>query len=163
MVGSTGLHLTEDTSRVILSTERTGIHPVLTSPREQRIGNPTRVGERMGTPLSPSVLFCRISLTHYLRGVAQFGRALAFGKRVAEGSILSPRLLIHNGKMHFYSVEYWQENWETLIDRVENGETIGIENENGERAVMVPADDELIRMYTKTSITKHLEGLSPNG
>ena len=49
--------------------------------------------------------------------------------------------------MKFYSVEYWQENWETLIDRVENGETIGIENENGNRAVMVPADDELIRIY----------------
>ena len=61
--------------------------------------------------------------------------------------ILSPRLLIHNGKMHFYSVEYWQENWEKLMDRVENGEHIGVENENGNRAVMVPADDELIRMY----------------
>ena len=49
--------------------------------------------------------------------------------------------------MEFYSVEYWQENWETLIDRVENGETIGIENEKGDRAVMIPADDELIRIY----------------
>ena len=62
--------------------------------------------------------------------------------------ILSPRLLIHNGKMQFYSVEYWQKNWETLMERVENGETIGVENENGDKAVMVPADDELIRMYT---------------
>ena len=61
---------------------------------------------------------------------------------------LSPRLHIHNDKMHFYSVEYWQENWETLFERVENGETIGIENENGDKAVMVPADDELIRLYT---------------
>jgi PHD/YefM family antitoxin component YafN of YafNO toxin-antitoxin module len=51
--------------------------------------------------------------------------------------------------MHFYSVEYWQENWEELMDRVENGETIGVENENGDRAVMVPADDELIRLYTE--------------
>ena len=49
--------------------------------------------------------------------------------------------------MKFYSVEYWQENWETLMDRVENGETIGIENENGNKAVMTPADDELIRIY----------------
>ena len=57
-------------------------------------------------------------------------------------------MLIHNGKMHFYSVEYWQENWETLIDRVESGETIGIENENGERVVMTPADDELMKLYT---------------
>ena len=55
---------------------------------------------------------------------------------------------IHITTMHFYSVEYWQENWETLFERVENGETIGIENDKGERAVMVPADDELIRLYT---------------
>ena len=51
--------------------------------------------------------------------------------------------------MQFFSVEYWQENWETLMTRVENGETIGIENENGDKAVMVPADDELIRLYTE--------------
>ena len=52
--------------------------------------------------------------------------------------------------MQFYTVEYWQENWDTLLDRVENGETIGIENtETGERAVMIPADDELIRIYTE--------------
>ena len=51
--------------------------------------------------------------------------------------------------MEFYSVEHWQENWETLMERVENGETIGVENKRGERAVMVPADDELIRIYTE--------------
>ena len=45
-------------------------------------------------------------------------------------------------------MEYWQENWETLMERVENGETIGVENDNGEKAVMVPADDEIIRLYT---------------
>ena len=56
---------------------------------------------------------------------------------------------IHTLTMEFYSVEYWQENWETLMERVENGETIGVENENGDRAVMVPADDELIRLYTE--------------
>ena len=50
----------------------------------------------------------------------------------------------------FYTVEHWQENWDSLLERVESGETIGIENiETGERAVMVPADDELIRMYTE--------------
>ena len=69
-------------------------------------------------------------------------------ERVAEGSNPFTPILIHNDKMQFYSVEYWQENWEELMDRVENGETIGVENENGDRAVMVPADDELIRMYT---------------
>ena len=49
--------------------------------------------------------------------------------------------------MHFYSVEYWQENWETLMDRVEKGETIGVEHDNGDKAVMTPADDEIIRIY----------------
>lgn len=50
--------------------------------------------------------------------------------------------------MHIYTVEHWQENWETLMKRVEEGETIGVENkETGERCVMVPADDELIKLY----------------
>ena len=52
--------------------------------------------------------------------------------------------------MNFYSVEYWQENWDNLLERVENGETIGIENkQTGERCVMVPADDEFIRIHTE--------------
>ena len=50
--------------------------------------------------------------------------------------------------MDFYSVEYWQENWDTLLSRVESGETIGIENVNGERAVMIPADD-FVRIHTE--------------
>ena len=33
-------------------------------------------------------------------------------------------------------------------EEMEKGETIGIENEKGDKAVMVPADDELIRIYT---------------
>ena len=48
-------------------------------------------------------------------------------------------------------MEYWQKNWEQLIERVENGETIGVENKKGERAVMVPADEELIRIYTENN------------
>ena len=35
------------------------------------------------------------------------------------------------------------------MDRVENGETIGVENDKGERAVMAPADDELVKLYTE--------------
>ena len=54
---------------------------------------------------------------------------------------------IYTSTMEYFSVEYWQENWETLMKRVENGETIGVENENGNRAVMIPADEELIRIY----------------
>ena len=49
--------------------------------------------------------------------------------------------------MKFYSVEYWQKNWESLMERVENGESIGIENDKGAKAVFVPAEDEMIKMY----------------
>ena len=55
---------------------------------------------------------------------------------------------IHNATMEFYSVEHWQENWEELISKVENGESIGITN-GKHKAVMIPADDELIRIYTE--------------
>ena len=50
--------------------------------------------------------------------------------------------------MDFYSVEYWQENWDSLLNRVENSETIGIENPiTGEKAVMIPANDEILELY----------------
>ena len=48
----------------------------------------------------------------------------------------------------FCTVEYWQNNWDEMITRVENGETLGIEDK-GNRAIMIPADDELIRMYNE--------------
>lgn len=47
----------------------------------------------------------------------------------------------------FYTVEEWQDNWDSLLDRVENGEHIGITN-GEERAVMIPADDEIMKLYT---------------
>ena len=56
---------------------------------------------------------------------------------------------LNNANIEFYSVEEFQERWEEMIDRVENGEHIGIENENGNKAVMIPADDELIRIHTE--------------
>jgi|TARA_B100001094_G_scaffold283741_1_gene296700 PHD/YefM family antitoxin component YafN of YafNO toxin-antitoxin module len=49
----------------------------------------------------------------------------------------------------FYTVKQFQDDWDNMIERVENGETIGIVNENGNKAVMVPADDELIKLYTE--------------
>jgi hypothetical protein len=79
-----------------------------------------------------------------MAAVLPFGRFRSSGDRN-----LPHNFIIHNDKMHFYSVEYWQKNWETLMERVESGETIGVENENGDKAVMVPADDELIRIYTE--------------
>mgnify|MGYP003130825136 FL=1 len=56
---------------------------------------------------------------------------------------------LNNPNIEFYSVEEFEERWEEMIDRVENGEHIGIENENGNRAVMIPADDELLRIHTE--------------
>ena len=51
--------------------------------------------------------------------------------------------------MKIYSVEHWEKNWDSLIERVENGEHIGIRNEeNGHTAVMIPADDQLLRICT---------------
>jgi len=48
----------------------------------------------------------------------------------------------------FYTVEYWQDNWDEMITRVENGETLGIEDKRN-RVIMTPADDELIRIYNE--------------
>lgn len=51
--------------------------------------------------------------------------------------------------MEYYSVDHWQENFDELFERVENGESIGIITENGENCVMMPYDDELIKLYTE--------------
>jgi len=51
--------------------------------------------------------------------------------------------------MDYYTVAHWQENWDELLERVENGETLGIISDNGDRAVMVPADDEIVKLYTE--------------
>ena len=48
-----------------------------------------------------------------------------------------------------FTVKEWQDNWDSLMARVENGEHIGIVNEEGKTAVMIPADDAMIKMYTE--------------
>lgn len=50
--------------------------------------------------------------------------------------------------MEVFSVEEFQERWDELITRVENGETLGVVNDNGDAAVMVLADDPVYKMYT---------------
>ena len=71
---------------------------------------------------------------------------LLWEQDVAGSNPVTP-IHIHNTTMNFYSVEYWQENWEELMNQVENGKHIGVVNENGHKAVMMPADDELIRIH----------------
>jgi antitoxin (DNA-binding transcriptional repressor) of toxin-antitoxin stability system len=51
--------------------------------------------------------------------------------------------------MEIYTVAEWEEKFDELFERVENGETIGIVNEDGKAAVMVPANNELIKIYTE--------------
>ena len=59
--------------------------------------------------------------------------------------------ILNTSTMQFFTVKEWEENFDELFERVENGETIGIENDNGEKAIMIPADDELIRIYTENN------------
>ena len=51
--------------------------------------------------------------------------------------------------MEVFTVVEFQERFDELIERVENGENIGIMDENGRAAVMIPADDDLIRIHTE--------------
>jgi PHD/YefM family antitoxin component YafN of YafNO toxin-antitoxin module len=51
--------------------------------------------------------------------------------------------------MEVFTVEEFQEKFDELMERVENGETLGIVDENGKSAVMIPADDDLIRIHTE--------------
>ena len=51
--------------------------------------------------------------------------------------------------MEVFTVEEFQERFDELMERVENGESLGIINENGQAAVMIPVDDDLIRIHTE--------------
>ena len=56
--------------------------------------------------------------------------------------------------MEIFTVEEFQDRWDELISRVEGGEKLGIINEDGQAAVMMPAEEyreaeELVRIYTE--------------
>ena len=51
--------------------------------------------------------------------------------------------------MEVFTVEEFQERFEELIERVENGEHLGIVDENGKASVMIPADDDFVRIHTE--------------
>lgn len=50
--------------------------------------------------------------------------------------------------MEVFSIEEWEQNFDELFSRVENGETIGIVKEDGTAAVIMPAEDDFIRIHT---------------
>ena len=50
--------------------------------------------------------------------------------------------------MEFYTVQEWQENFDELFSRVENGETIGI-TDGEHRAMMIPYS-EIIKINEET-------------
>ena len=80
-----------------------------------------------------------------MRGVAQFGSAPALGAGCRRFKSYHPDLLLTI--MEIFTVEEYQERWDELMERVEKGETFGIVTEDGKAAVMMPADDELIRIH----------------
>jgi antitoxin (DNA-binding transcriptional repressor) of toxin-antitoxin stability system len=51
--------------------------------------------------------------------------------------------------MEVFTVKEFQERFDELLERVENGESLGIIDEDGRTAVMMPADKELIRIHTE--------------
>ena len=51
--------------------------------------------------------------------------------------------------MEVFTVKEFQERFDELLERVENGESLGIVDEDGRTAVMMPADEELIRIHTE--------------
>jgi len=51
--------------------------------------------------------------------------------------------------MEIFTIKEWEENFDALLERVEKGEHIGIVKEDGTAAVMIPADDELMKIYTE--------------
>jgi antitoxin (DNA-binding transcriptional repressor) of toxin-antitoxin stability system len=53
--------------------------------------------------------------------------------------------------MEVFTIDEWEERFDELFKRVENGETIGIVKDDGQAAVMMPAEDELLRIYTENN------------
>ena len=51
--------------------------------------------------------------------------------------------------MEIFTLKEWEDNFDELFTRVENGETIGIMREDGQAAEMMPADEaDFLRIHT---------------
>ncbi len=53
--------------------------------------------------------------------------------------------------MEVFTLKEWEENFDSLFERVESGEHIVIGKEDGTAAVMIPADDDFYRIYTENN------------
>ena len=53
--------------------------------------------------------------------------------------------------MEVFTVKEWEDNFDDLLERVEKGEHIGVIDEEGRAAVVMPYDDELLRIYTENN------------
>jgi len=53
--------------------------------------------------------------------------------------------------MDIFTVQEWDEKFDELFARVENGEHIGIINDEGKAAVMMPVDDFPIELYKENN------------
>ena len=51
--------------------------------------------------------------------------------------------------MEKVSIKNFQNNFDEYIKKVENGQSFVIENNDGRSVVMVPIDDDLIRIHTE--------------
>ena len=59
--------------------------------------------------------------------------------------------------MEVFTLEEWENNFDALFKRVEEGETIGVVREDGKAAVFMPADEA---DYTHNSLkTRRSENL----
>ena len=72
---------------------------------------------------------------------------LIWDEKVAGSIPVAPTYLIRYS-MEVFTVQEWEENFDELFARVENGETIGVINEDGKAAVFAPADDPILNLYT---------------
>lgn len=53
--------------------------------------------------------------------------------------------------IEIFTIQEWEERFDELFSRVENGETIGVINDNDQVAVMMPVNEseEFIKLYTE--------------
>ncbi len=51
--------------------------------------------------------------------------------------------------MEVFTLKEWEENFDELFKRVEEGETIGVVRDDGKAAVFMPADsDDFLKIHT---------------